>query len=107
MLGTIHERGVTVFESESGRIPFGKTSVDAVPDEAGLYLFLDVHGEIIYIGTSGDVPGLGRCVREQFNSGLWPEVTHFKWAVTGEPSPAQRLARNLIREFDPPLNRNK
>lgn len=105
MLATLKEKQLTVFEAESGRLPFTKRAVDAVPDEAGLYLFLDTRGEIIYIGTSGTWPGLGECIREQFNSGRWSEVTHFKWAITGEPTPAQRLARNLIQEFDPLFNR--
>ena len=106
MIAAKPDRRPTVFERESGRLPFEKSALHGVPDRAGLYLFLDAGGEIIYIGTAGPVPGLGHALREQFNSGLWTEVTHFKWAVTGEPTPAERLARSLIREFDPPFNRH-
>ena len=93
------------FAAESALLPFRKRSLSSIPSADGIYLFLDERGRILYIGSSGEGHGLARRIEEQFNSSLWPEVTHFKWAVLGDPKASDRLCRNLVREFDPPFNR--
>lgn len=97
--------GGTAFVAESGLLPFEKHSLPSVPEGPGIYLFLDDGNRILFIGHAGGGPGLAGEIESRFNSGLWPEVSRFKWAATRDLGIPQRLAANLVREFDPPFNR--
>lgn len=97
--------GESAFKVESGPLPLEKRTLEAVPDDPGIYLLLDDRGKIIYIGWASGKPGLLRAIEARRKAHPWPEVTHFKWAATRAPLSPEHLAGGLIRKFDPPLNR--
>lgn len=97
--------GGTAFATESGLLPFCKDTLDAVPQDAGIFLFLDERGKILYIGSARLPLGLASCIEAQYNTNHWPEVTHFKWAATRDRINPERLAENLVQRFNPPFNR--
>ena len=105
MLSTIHY-SASVFSRESRLVSFSKQGLQTVPDGPGIYIFLDDRGKILFIGFAGPIPGLAHRVEAQYNTGLWPEVTHFKWALTPSHERPEQIVERLVREFNPPFNRH-
>src|SRR5436190_15501190 len=91
------------------RVPFDKESVARIPDETGVYQFLDERGKVVYVGKA---TGLRSRVRAYLNltdrrAFVGPIVNCARlveFAVTGSAKDALLLENNLIKEHAPRFN---
>jgi excinuclease ABC subunit C len=91
------------------RLPFDRASVDRVPTDPGVYIFLDERGKPVYVGKAVD---LRSRVRSYFGAGdrrLVSQLIHERaktldFIVAGSAKEALILENSLIKKHGPLLN---
>lgn len=90
-------------------VPFAASSLGALPEGPGCYLFLDAASHVLYVGKA-------RKLRDRVASYLQPRemrpvhmllperVESVDWVVTDTETEALLLENALIKRHDPPLN---
>ncbi len=90
-------------------VPFAASSLNALPECPGCYLFVDAQGHVLYVGKA-------RKLRSRVASYLQPReqrpvhlllperVKTIDWVVTDTETEALVLENALIKRHDPPLN---
>lgn len=86
-----------------------KELVNQVPQEPGVYLWKDKHGEVLYVGKAKNL----RARMRQYVNGdderekiplMMEEVTSFDYIVVNSEHEALVLELNLIQQYRPPYN---
>lgn len=87
-----------------------KEEFDDLPEEAGVYYFLDAHGEIIYVGKAKNIKkritshfsGISKNKRNQY---IRNEIHHINYELTGNELVALLLESSEIKRLWPKYNR--
>jgi excinuclease ABC subunit C len=79
-----------------------------LPDQPGIYMYFDKHGDILYIGKAKN---LKNRVRSYFNGTqvgktkyLVKKICHIEYTVVETEQDALLLENNLVKEHQPPYN---
>ncbi len=97
--------------SESSLPPnLPKNEVDSLPEEPGVYYFLDSRHKPLYIGMSKDIrtrviSHFSSDLNSRSGSELFQKVHHISFEVTGDELIAQLLESKEIKRFMPPYNK--
>ena len=83
-------------ERMGGRKPFSDKNVSDVPDQSGVYNFINQAGQIVYTGSAG--------LREHLLAGDIPGTTHFQIRPTSSTAEARKVEQQLIKRNQPRHN---
>jgi excinuclease ABC subunit C len=91
------------------RVTFDNESPARIPDEPGVYQFLDARGKVVYVGKAADLRSrvrqyLNRTDRRPFVEHIARVAHAVEFAVTGSVKDALLLENNLIKTHAPRFN---
>lgn len=91
------------------RVPFDDEGVARLPDEAGVYVFMDAEQKPLYVGKASGLRSrvrayLNRTDTRPFVPRIAAKAREVDYVVTGSTKDALLLENNLIKRFSPRYN---
>ena len=90
-------------ERMGARKPFSDKNVSDVPDQSGVYNFINQAGQIVYTGSAG-AGRLQDRLREHLLAGDIPGATRFQIRPTSSTAEARKVEQQLIKRNQPRHN---